>query len=68
MSLSYTIDVHCDRCGNWISGVTVDKPQGNVRKALAVARRAGWSRDTKSLYTDVCPACLKEEQTNPTGR
>lgn len=58
MSLSYTCDVFCDHCGNWVHGVTANKPTGLARPALSEAKKQGWSRDVKSTYTDLCPACL----------
>lgn len=58
MSLSYTVDVHCDRCYHWAGGVTGPKPE--ARKALAAAKKEGWSRNVRSTYTDLCPKCLIE--------
>lgn len=58
MTLRYSADVFCDRCGNWIHGHVSHKAEGLARPALAVAKRAGWSRDVKSKFTDLCPHCL----------
>lgn len=62
MSTSYTVDIHCDRCANWTYGATGPKPQGLATKAVKAAKKLGWSRCTKSIYTDLCPNCLKEVQ------
>jgi hypothetical protein len=64
MSIVYTADVFCDKCGIWSEGVTVTgaKAPGLASKALKKAKAEGWSRDARSLYTDLCPNCLKEER------
>ena len=64
MSISYTVDVHCDRCGDWVRGITSPKPN-TAKLALAVAKKAGWSRDVKSPLTDLCPHCLAEARKEP---
>lgn len=64
MSISYTVDIHCDRCTDWIQGITSAKPN-TVRRSLAEAKREGWSRNTKSVYTDLCPSCLKHVRKEP---
>lgn len=62
MSVVYSADVFCDRCGDWVRGDAVGpNASGLARQALATARRAGWSRNVQSIYLDVCPSCLKEE-------
>ena len=60
MSLIYSCDVVCDRCGNWTHGLTGLKPIGLGMPSLAIAKGQGWSRASKSLYTDLCPDCLTE--------
>lgn len=65
MTIRYTADVFCDRCGNWVPGLTSEKPSGLARPALSLAKKAGWSRDTKSTYLDLCPKCLDENRRNP---
>lgn len=62
MSTVYTADIFCDRCTNWIGGVTGNKPSGLATKAVQVAKKAGWSRDTKSQYMDLCPNCINESR------
>ena len=63
MSIVYQADVFCDKCGNWIRGDAVGhKASGLATQALKTAKSAGWSRDVRSLYTDLCPNCLKEER------
>lgn len=62
MSLTYTCDVFCDRCGNWVHGVTTNKATGLARPALAEAKKQGWSRDVKSTLTDLCPKCLAKSR------
>lgn len=57
MTISYTVDIHCDRCGEWMHGVTTPKPN-TARLVLAKAKKVGWSRDTKTRFTDLCPTCL----------
>lgn len=72
MTVSYTCDVHCDRCGEWVRGVTAQGPRGLARAALRVAKAKGWSRNVRSTYTDLCPKCLHENgdarRTGTTGR
>jgi hypothetical protein len=60
MSVTYTCDVFCDRCGDWTHGVCSDKPTGLASKALKIAKKEGWSRDVKSTFLDLCPNCLNE--------
>lgn len=62
MTVRYTADVFCDKCGRWVHGLVSDKSTGLARPALQVAKRDGWSRDVKSLYTDLCPSCLDEQR------
>ena len=62
MSIVYTADVFCDKCGVWIHGATGNKAPGLATKALKVSKQAGWSRDVRSVYTDLCPNCLNEER------
>lgn len=62
MTVRYTADVFCDRCGNWMHGAVSDKPTGLATPALKAAKREGWSRDVKSIYMDLCPLCLIEER------
>jgi hypothetical protein len=59
MSIVYTADVHCDRCGNWAHSVTGHKPDGLATRSLKLAKANGWSRSVRSIYTDLCPDCLK---------
>ncbi len=66
MTVRYTADVFCDRCGNWTHGVTSDRHTGLAMPALAKAKRNGWSRDVKSTCTDLCPDCLREARKSPT--
>jgi hypothetical protein len=63
MSIRTTYDVSCDACGMWITGAYTFERKTLIRKALRVAQRAGWSRDTKSKYLDLCPECLLKERT-----
>lgn len=59
MTVRYSVEVFCDRCGNWMSGInSADKPNGLASKALKAAKQKGWSRDVKSTYLDLCPDCL----------
>jgi hypothetical protein len=62
LSLSYTCDVHCDKCAQWMHGATAAKPSGLATIALKLAKKAGWSRYTQSTYTDLCPECLEKER------
>ena len=62
MTVRYTADVFCDKCGNWIHGAVGDKPAGLARKAVKVAKAEGWSRSTRSILPDLCPPCLGEER------
>jgi ribosomal protein L34E len=64
VSISYTVDVHCDRCGDWIHGITSYKPN-TARLVLSAVERAEWSRDLKSTYADLCPKCLQEARKEP---
>lgn len=65
MSTSYVVDIHCDRCGNWMHGAVGPKPAGLATKAVKAAKATGWSRDVKSTFTDLCPSCLKEHRKDP---
>jgi hypothetical protein len=58
MTVVYTADVFCDKCGAWVHGVCSDKASGIARKALEIAKNCGWSRDVKSTFLDLCPNCL----------
>lgn len=60
MTVRYTADVFCDRCGNWVAGATGDKSSGLATKAVKAARWAGWSRVKNSMYLDLCPSCVNE--------
>ncbi len=60
MSITYSADVFCDKCDNWIHGVTSDKPTGMARPALKIAKDNGWSRDVNSTLVDLCPSCLED--------
>lgn len=60
MTIIYTADVFCDRCGNWIHGCVSERNTGLARPALKAAKNEGWSRDVKSTYLDLCPKCLIE--------
>lgn len=60
MSVTYSADVFCDKCGDWIHGTTSNEPRGIAREALKIAKKEGWSRDVRSTYLDLCPNCLKE--------
>jgi len=62
MTVSYTADVHCDRCGNWVHGAVSNVNKHLARDAVASAKRKGWSRDTKSSRLDLCPDCLQRER------
>lgn len=66
MTVVYTADVFCDRCANWISGgVAKPKPSGLAKQAIAHAKLHGWSRDVRSIYLDLCPACLSAARADP---
>lgn len=60
MTVIYTADVFCDKCGDWTHGVTLDRNSGLARKAVTVSKSEGWSRDARSQYLDLCPKCLEE--------
>lgn len=64
MTVRYTADVFCDRCGDWVHGVTSDKSGGIASAALKIAKEGGWSRDVRSTYTDICPKCLVEHRSS----
>jgi len=55
MTVRYTADVFCDRCGDLVHGVTSVKPVGIASAAIKAAKAAGWSRDVKSTFMDLCP-------------
>jgi hypothetical protein len=63
MTVRYQADVFCDRCGQWVNGAISTKPGGLARKALAFAKRCGWSRDVRSTLLDLCPNCLRATRT-----
>ena len=60
MTVIYTADVFCDKCGDWTHGVTLDRNSGLARKAIVASKREGWSRHARSQYLDLCPKCLAE--------
>jgi ribosomal protein S27E len=61
MTVTFRADIFCDGCGTWIeTGVSGGKASGLIARAVKVAKKTGWSRDTKSMYLDVCPDCLKK--------
>lgn len=60
MTVRFSADVFCDRCGDWVRGATSNEKNALATRALKVAKAAGWSRDNKSIYLDVCPKCLDE--------
>lgn len=63
MTIRYTCDIFCDRCGNWAHGETKEGPvAGMATRTLKKAKCIGWSRDTKSPLLDLCPDCLKDER------
>lgn len=62
MSVTVTTDIFCDRCGDWMEGVSgrtfVDK-----RLARRKARTEGWVYKydhTENKYKDFCPNCKKQ--------
>lgn len=63
MTVIFSADVMCDACGNWI-GTTVSGPnskgQNLASRAVKIAKKHGWSRQTNHTYLDVCPDCLKK--------
>lgn len=58
MSLTITTDVSCDRCPQWVDGISAMRIKG--KQARALANSAGWARawnaETQS-YEDLCQAC-----------
>lgn len=65
MTVSYSADVFCDRCGNWTHGVTSNHKARLATYALEEAKKQGWSRDVKSTYLDLCPKCLDKYHKDP---
>lgn len=66
MSISITIDIHCDRCHDWSGPANGFDHVRTVREARAAARRCGWIRtratvepfsDEKLRLLDLCPRC-----------
>lgn len=62
MTTVYTAVVFCDRCGTWDENTQVSGPKLSslATRAVKLAKKAGWSRDTKSMDLDLCPSCLSE--------
>jgi hypothetical protein len=65
MTIRYSVDVFCDRCGDWTHGATSNDKQRLASYALEKVKKQGWSRATKSMYLDLCPPCLKENLKDP---
>lgn len=60
MTVIYRADVFCDHCANWLdTEVSGPRKDGLASQAVAKAKKAGWSRDTKSIYMDLCPSCAE---------
>lgn len=62
MSILYTVDVFCDRCSNWMRGVSGHKAPSLTKTALKRAKANGWSRNVNSTFTDLCPDCLQKSR------
>lgn len=64
MTVKYTADVFCDRCGNWEPSATAtgNTSSGLARQALSKSSKHGWSRNVRSIYLDICPTCLGESE------
>jgi hypothetical protein len=55
MAVLYGAVVECDRCCELFKPT---KDALGVRKLLQAAKLAGWHRNTRSVYTDVCKGCV----------
>lgn len=62
MTVIYTADVFCDRCGNWFHGDTGFTASGLATKVVRRAKAAGWSRVNNSQWLDLCPVCVIESR------
>lgn len=58
MTVVYTADVFCDRCGVWEHGTTGRRQQALATVAIETAKKLGWSRQNNSMFLDLCPKCL----------
>ena len=67
MTTFYTAELHCDRCGHWVRDGLSQKPSGLAKAIVEKAKRIGWSRSTKSIYTDLCPHCLEQSRKDGTA-
>ena len=64
MSVSITVDVHCDNCQDWIGPATgLDHPR-TVSEARRLARRQGWIRTRVRLkaFGDEMPRLREQDQ------
>jgi len=59
MSVTITVDITCDKCGQWIH-CYVGKP--TARKAREIAKRYGWTtvRSKVKRNNDLCPKCSND--------
>jgi hypothetical protein len=59
LSITVTTDVFCDRCVNWVDGLS--GVQAFRKEARRIAASQGWvrRRDDKGRLLDLCPDCAK---------
>lgn len=62
MTICTTTYVVCDRCAKRADMAISIYPSGLRSKALQLAKRAGWSRNNRAIFQDLCPECLKTIQ------
>jgi hypothetical protein len=60
MSITYSADVFCDKCGNWEHGLTGPWGSVNSKTARIEVQKQGWRRVyINSRGYDLCPHCVK---------
>lgn len=55
MTTYYSAVIECDRCGKSFKQA---KRTVGAKELLREAKLAGWHRNTKSLFTDLCRDCV----------
>ncbi len=59
-----TVTVICDRCQRPSNRFNTGEKA--VTRLLARLKADGWSRQTNSMYVDLCPSCLAASRKEPT--
>lgn len=71
MSLTYFVDVHCDRprCRSWERGDSAEEVVGLAEVARARLKSLGWRREmVDGQLVDVCPTCAERDGIEPEAK